>query len=167
MKIAKCLGRAIDQTTYHGQIPLKGKEELLLIEVPVSLHVFWKEEGLLQSLNNMTCMPLVVMSNGGIPGNRDTIHLQFRRPYARWTAHLSRERIFSAFNRVGPPTSLVLGHPLLFVSLWKVYLALLKSLMLPLSPQFRIGFQPKISRELRKGRRRVHWGAWNYWPLGG
>ena len=24
MKIAKCLGRAIDQTTYHGQIPLKG-----------------------------------------------------------------------------------------------------------------------------------------------
>ena len=75
MKIAKCLGRAIDQTTYHGQIPLKGKEELLLIEVPVSLHVFWKEEGLLQSLNNMTCMPLVVMSNGGIPGNGDTIHL--------------------------------------------------------------------------------------------
>ena len=156
MKIAKCLGRAIDRTTYHGQIPLKRQEELLLIEVHVSLHIFWKEERLFQSLGNMTCMPLVVMSNGSIPSNGDTVHLQFRRPYGRRTAHLSHGRIFSAFNRVGPPTSLVLGHPLLFVSLWKVYLALLKSLMLPLSPQFRIGLQPKISRELRRRRRKVH-----------
>ena len=156
MKIAKCLGRAIDQITYHGQIPLKGQEELLLIEAPVSLHVFWKEEGLLQSLGNMTCMPPLVMSNGGIPGNGDTVHLQFKRPYARWTAHLSRKRIFSAFNRGGPPTSLVLRYLLLFVSLWRAYLALLRSLMLPLSPQFRIGLQPKISKKLKRGRRRVH-----------
>ena len=82
MKIAKCLGRAIDQTTYHGQILLKEQEELMLIEAPVSLHVFWKEEGLLQSLGNMICMPPVVMSNGGIPGNGDIVHFQFRRPYA-------------------------------------------------------------------------------------
>ena len=82
MKITKYLYRAINQTTYHGQIPLKGKEEFLLIEVLVSIHVFWKEEGLLQSLGNMTCMPPMVVSNGGIPGNGDTIHLQFRRPYA-------------------------------------------------------------------------------------
>ena len=128
----------------------------MLIEAPVSLHVFWKEEGLLQSLSNMICMPPVVMSTGGIPGNGDTVHLQFRRPYARWTAHLSHRRIFLAFNRVGSPTSLILGHSLLFVSLWRAYLALLRSLMLPLSPQFRIGLQPKISRELRRGRRRVH-----------
>ena len=40
MKIAKCLNRAIDQTTYHGQILLKGYEELSLIEALVSLHVF-------------------------------------------------------------------------------------------------------------------------------
>ena len=139
----------------------------MLIEAPVSLHVFWKEEGLLQSLSNMTYMPPVVMYNGGIPSNGDIIHLQFRRPYARWMAHLSCERIFSAFNRVGPPTSLVLGHPLLFVSLGKTYLAFLRSFVLSLSPQFRIELQPKISRELRKGRRRVHWGAWTYWPLGG
>ena len=138
-----------------------------MIEAPISLHVFWKEEGLLQSLGNMTCMPPVVMSNGGIPGNGDTIHLQFRRPYARWTAHLSHGRIFSAFNRVGPPTSSVLGHPLLFVSLWRTYLALLRSLMLSLSPQFRIGLQPKISRELRRGRRRVHWGLGLVGFLGG
>ena len=117
----------------------------------------------------MTCMPPVVMSNGGIPGNGDIVHLKFRRLYARWTAHLSHRRIFSAFNRVGPPTSLVLGHPLLFVSLWRAYLALLKSLMLPLSPQFRIGLQPKISRELRRGRRRrkVHWGFGLIGFLGG
>ena len=106
----------------------------MLIEVLVSLHVFWKEERLLQSLSNVTYMPTMVMSNGGMLGNRNTIYLQFRRPYARWTAHLSHKRIFSAFNRVGPPTSLVLGLPLLFVSLWRAYLALLKSLLLPLSP---------------------------------
>ena len=82
MKIAKCLDRAIDQTTYHGQIPFKGYEELLLTEVPVSLHVFCKEEGLLQGLGNMTYVPPMVMPNGGIPGNGDTVHLQFRRPYA-------------------------------------------------------------------------------------
>ena len=141
----------------------------MLIEAPVSLHVFWKEEGLLQSLSNMTYMPPVVMYNGGIPSNGDIIHLQFRKPYARWTMHLSHGRIFSAFNRVGPPTSLVLRHPLLFVSLWRAYLALLKSLMLPLSPQFRIGLQPKISRELRRGRRRrrVHWGFGLIGFLGG
>ena len=69
MKIIKYLDRAIDQITYHGQIPLKGQEELLLTEVPVGLHVFWKEEGLLQGLGNMTCMPLMVMPNGGIPSN--------------------------------------------------------------------------------------------------
>ena len=117
MKIAKCLGRAIDQTTYHGPLPLQGYEELLLTEVPVSLYVFWKKERLLQSLGSMTCMPPVVISKGGIPGNGDIIHFQFGRPYARWTAHLSHGRIFSAFNRVGPLTSLVLGLPLLFVSL--------------------------------------------------
>ena len=39
--------------------------------------------------------------------------------------------------------------------------------MLPLSLQFRIGFQPKISRELRKGRRRVHWGLRLIGLLGG
>ena len=115
----------------------------------------------------MTCMPRVVMSNGGIPSNGDTIHLQFRVPYTRWTVHLSHGTIFSAINRVGPLTSLVLGHPLLFVSLWKAYLALLRSLMLSLSPQFRIGLQPKISRELRRGRRRVHLGLRLVGFLGG
>ena len=89
----------------------------MLIEAPVSFHVFWKEEGLLQSLGNMTCMPPLVMSNGGIPGNGDIVHLQFRRSYAQWTVHLSRERIFSAFNRGGPSTSLILRYLLLFVSL--------------------------------------------------
>ena len=39
--------------------------------------------------------------------------------------------------------------------------------MLPLSLQFRIGFQPKISRELRRGRRRVHWGLGLIGLLGG
>ena len=107
------------------------------------------------------------MSNGGIPGNGDTIHLQFRRPYAWWTAHLSHGRIVSTFNKVGPPTSLVLGHPLLFVSLWRTYLTLLRSLMLSLSPQFRIGLQPKISRELKRGRGRVHWGLGLVGFLGG
>ena len=139
MKIAKCLGRAIDQTTYHGPLPLQGYEELLLTEVPVSLYVFWKKERLLQSLGSMTCMPPMVMSNGGIPSKGDTVHLQFRRPYGRRTAHLSHGRIFSAFNRVGPPTSLVLGLLLLFVSLWRAYFALLRSLLLPLSPQLKIG----------------------------
>ena len=118
MKIAKCLGRVIDRTTYH---------------------VFGKEEGLFQSLDNMTCMPSVIMSNGGILGNGNAVHLQFRRPYGRRTAHLSHGRIFSAFNRVGPPTSLVLGLLLLFVSLWRAYFALLRSLLLPLSPQLKIG----------------------------
>ena len=82
MKITKYLDRAINQTFYHGQIPLKGQKEFLLIEVPVGLHVFWKEEGLLQGLSDMTCMPPMVMPNGGIPGNRYTVHLQFRTPYA-------------------------------------------------------------------------------------
>ena len=103
-------------------------------------HVVWKEEGLLQSLGYMTSMPPVVMPNGGILGNEDTIHFQFRRPYAQWTAHLSHGRIFSAFNRVGPPTSLVLGLPLLFVSFWRAYLALFRILLLPLSLQLRVGF---------------------------
>ena len=140
----------------------------MLIEAPVSLHVFRKEEGLLQSLGNMTCMPSMIMSNGDIPGNGNTVHLQFRRPYARWTAYLSCEIIFLTFNKVGPPTSLVLGHPLLFVPLWGAYLALLRSLLLPLSPQFRIGLQPKINRELRRGRRRwVYWGLRLVGLLGG
>ena len=82
MKITKYLDRATNQPTYHDQIPLKGQKELLLTEVPVGLHVFWKEEGLLQGLGNMACMPSMVMPDGGIPGNGDTIHLQFRRPYA-------------------------------------------------------------------------------------
>ena len=129
----------------------------MLTKTPVSFHVFWKEERLLQSLGYMTYMPPVVMSNGGIPGNGDTIHFQFGRPYARWTAHLSHGRIFPAFNRVGSPTSLVLRLPLLFVSLWRAYLALLRILWLSLSPRARIGFYPKISRKLRRRRRRVHW----------
>ena len=82
MKITNYLDRAIDQTTYHGQIPFKGYEELLLTKVPLSLHVLWKEEGLLQGLGNVTCMPPMVMPNRGILGNGDTVHLQFKRPYA-------------------------------------------------------------------------------------
>ena len=82
MKITKYLDRATNQPTYHDQIPLKGQKELLLTEVPVDLHIFLKEEGWLQGLDNMTYMPPMVMPNGGIPDNGDTIHLQFRRPYA-------------------------------------------------------------------------------------
>ena len=82
MKITKYLDRAIDQTTYYGQIPLKGQKELLLTGVPVGLHVLWKEEGLLQGLGNMTHMPPMITPNGGIPNNGDTVHLQFKRPYA-------------------------------------------------------------------------------------
>ena len=51
----------------------------MLTEIPVGLHVFWKEEGLLQGLDNMACMPPMVMPDEGIPGNRDTVYLQFRR----------------------------------------------------------------------------------------
>ena len=33
--------------TYHSQVPFKGYKELWMVEVPVSLHILWEEEGLL------------------------------------------------------------------------------------------------------------------------
>ena len=157
----------MDRITYHGQIPLKGQEELLLTEVPISFHVSWKEKRLLQGLSNMTCLPPLVVPNQGIPSHRDTIYLQLNRPYARCMAHLSHERILSALNRGRPFASLVLRYSLVFVSLGKVYLAFLRSFVLSLSPQLRIWLQPKICRELRRGRRRIHWGFWTCWLLEG
>ena len=77
-------------------------------ETPVGLHVFWEEEGLLQGLCYVTCMPPMVMSKGGILGNGCTVHFQLRRPSASWTAHLSHRKLLSAVNGAGPPASLVL-----------------------------------------------------------
>ena len=127
-------------------------------KTPVGLHVFWEEEGLLQGLGDMTCMPPTVMPNEGIPSNGYTVHLQFRRPYACWTAYLSHRKLFSAVSEVGPPTSLVLRLPLLFASFWRAYLTLLKSLLVSLPPQLRNGLWPEVNRKLRRGRWRVHWG---------
>ena len=107
----------MDQITYHGHLPLKGYEEVLLIEAPISFHVSWKEKGLLQGLSNMTCLPPLVVPNRRIPSDGDTVYLQLRKPCVRCTAHLSHERIFSALNRRGPLASLVLRYSLLFASL--------------------------------------------------
>ena len=49
-----------------------------MIEVPVSLHIFWEEEGLLQGLGYMTYVPPMVMPEGGISGNGCIVHLQLR-----------------------------------------------------------------------------------------
>ena len=105
-----------------------------MVEVPVDLHVFWEDEELLQGFGDITCMPPMVMPNGGVPGNGYTVHLQFRRLYACWTAYLSHRELFSAVNGVRPPTSLVLRLPLLFASFWRAYFTLLKSLLVSLPP---------------------------------
>ena len=38
-----------------------------MVEIPISLHILWDEEGLLQSLGYMTDVPPTVMPEGGIP----------------------------------------------------------------------------------------------------
>ena len=52
--------------------------------------------------------------------------------------------------------SLILSHFLLFMSLWRAYLTFIRDFMLSLPPQLRDWLQPKVSRKLRRGRRRVH-----------
>ena len=47
-----------------------------MVEVPISLHVLWKEEGLLQSLSHMTGVPSAVMPKGGIIRDWHTVYLQ-------------------------------------------------------------------------------------------
>ena len=42
------------------------------------------------------------------------------------------------------------------MSLWRAYLTFIRDFMLSLPPQLRDWFQPKVSRKLRRGRRRVH-----------
>ena len=79
-----------------------------MVEVPVSLHILWEEEGLLQSFGYMTGVPPTVMPKGGIIRDRYTVHLQLRRLSAGWSAHLSHRRLLSAINRVGPSASLVM-----------------------------------------------------------
>ena len=79
-----------------------------MVEVPVSLHILWEEEGLLQSLSYMTGMPPTVMPEGGIIRDGYTVHLQLGRPSAGWTAHLGHKKLLSAINRVGSLASLVL-----------------------------------------------------------
>ena len=106
-------------------------------EGPVGLHVLGEEEGLLQGLSYMTCVPPTVMPEGGIPGNGCTVHLQLRRLSASWTAHLSHRKL--VVNRVGPPASLVLCVPLLLTSFGRAYLTFLRSLYVSFPPQIRIG----------------------------
>ena len=79
-----------------------------MVEGPVSLHILWEEEGLLQSLGYMTGVPPTIMPEGGIIHDGHTIHLQLGRPSADWSAHLSHMRLLLAINRVGPPAPLVL-----------------------------------------------------------
>ena len=107
-------------------------------KAPVGLHIFWEEEGLLQGLDYVTCMPLTVMPEGGVPGNGCTVHLQLRRPSASWTVHLSHRKLFSAVNGARPPASLILCLPLLFASFGRAYLTFLRSLCVSFPPQVRI-----------------------------
>ena len=79
-----------------------------MVEIPVSPHIIWEEEGLLQSLGYMTSVPPTVMPEGGIPRNGHTVHLQLGRLSAGWTAHLSHRKLLLAINRVGSPALLVL-----------------------------------------------------------
>ena len=59
-------------------------------------------------------------------GTSSTSNLGDHMHDGRRTCH---GRIFSVVNRVEPPTSLVLGLPLLFISFWRAYLALLRNLL--------------------------------------
>ena len=79
-----------------------------MVEVPVSLHILWEEEGLLQSLGYMTGVHPAVMPEGSISDNGHTVHLQLRRPSAGWTAHLSHRKLISVINKAGSPAPLVL-----------------------------------------------------------
>ena len=47
-----------------------------MVEVPIDLHVLWKEERLLQSLGYQTDMPPAVMPKGGILHNWHTVYFQ-------------------------------------------------------------------------------------------
>ena len=47
-----------------------------MVEVPISLHVLWKEEGLFQILSHMIGVPPAVMPKGGIILDWHTVYLQ-------------------------------------------------------------------------------------------
>ena len=47
-----------------------------MVEIPISLHVLWKEEGLLQSLSHMTGVPPAVMPKGGIIRDWHIVYVQ-------------------------------------------------------------------------------------------
>ena len=55
-----------------------------MVEVPISLHIFWKEKGLVQGLSYMASVPPTVMPEGSIPGNGHIVYLQLKRPSAGW-----------------------------------------------------------------------------------
>ena len=105
-----------------------------MVEVPVSLHVLWEEEGLLQSLGYMTGVPPAIMPKGGIIRNWHAVHLQLGRPSAGWTSHLSHRKLLSAINGGGPLAPLVLRLSRLLASFGRGHLPFLRSLNVPLPP---------------------------------
>ena len=76
MQVNKNEGK-MSKIAYHGQVPFKGKEEVIMIKTPVGRHVLGKEERLLQSLSHQVGMPPTIMPKRGIIRDGHTIDLQY------------------------------------------------------------------------------------------
>jgi len=69
-----------DLLVYHCKVPLQRHEEVRLPRIPKPIYVPGQEKGLLQSLGEISRLPLLGLPKRRIPRNGSAIQFQLRGP---------------------------------------------------------------------------------------